>query len=91
MSRCDINMSISNKIKGLLKIKNKKSIDYTTALNLSSPTTLNNKYVRESFKVQDLIVLANLTGTKLAFIDENDKPVIVFDKEDLEDKKKPRN
>lgn len=84
-------MSISNKIKGLLKIKNKKSIDYTTALNLSSPTTLNNKYVRESFKVQDLIVLANLTGTKLAFIDENDKPVIVFDKEDLEDKKKPRN
>lgn len=78
-------MSISNKVKGLLKIKNKKAIEYAHALKFTTPTTLNNKYVRESFKAQDLVILADLTETKLAFIDENDKPVITFDMSDLND------
>ena len=76
-------MSISNKIKGLLKIKGKKSVEYSNALNLSKASVLNTKYLRESFKAQELIVLAELTGTRLAFIDENDKPVITFDIDDL--------
>lgn len=84
-------MSISNKIKGLLKIKGKKAVEYSNALNLVNASALNMKYVRESFKIQDLIVLANLTGTKLAFIDESDKPVIVFDIEDIKDNKKNRD
>ena len=80
-------MKISNKIKGLLKIQGRKSVEYSNALNLVNASALNMKYVRESFKVQDLIILANLTGTKLAFIDENDKPVITFDMEDLNEDK----
>lgn len=78
-------MSISNKIKGLLKIRDKKAVEYSDALNLNKPTALNTKYIRQSFKIQDLIILAELTGTKLAFIDENDKPIITFDTSDLKD------
>lgn len=78
-------MGVSNKIKGLLKIKDKKAKEYSEALQLGRPTALNTKYIRESFKAQDLIILANLTGTKLAFVDENDKPVITFDMEDIKE------
>lgn len=85
-------MSLSNKIKAFLKLRGVKAKDYSIKLNLSSPSVLDNKYRRQSFTAQDLIKLADLTGTRLAFIDTNDKPVIVFDNEDLEDnKKKPRN
>jgi len=80
-------MSISNKIKGLLKIRGKKAVEYSNALELVSSSALNMKYVRESFKAQDLITLANLTDTRLAFIDENDKPIITFDMDDLSEDK----
>ena len=77
-------MNISNKIKGLLKLRGKKAIEYTKALELGSAAALNMKYVREAFKVQDLIVLAELTETELAFIDkETGKAIVVFNKEDI--------
>ena len=76
-------MNISNKIKALLKLRNKKAVELTKALNLKYAQNLNTKYLRQSFTVQDFIKTAELTGTRLAFIDENDKPVITFDMEDL--------
>lgn len=79
-------MSISNKIKALLKLKNKKSIELTHALDLKYAQSLNTKYLRESFTVQDLIKLAELTDTQLALIDQNDKPVITFNIDDIEAK-----
>ena len=76
-------MNISNKIKALLKLRNKKAVELTKALNLKYAQNLNTKYLRQSFTVQDFIKTAELTGTRLTFIDENDKPVITFDMEDL--------
>lgn len=80
-------MTLSNKVKGLLKLTNKKGVEYYKALNLKSASALNMKYVRESFGVPDFIVLAELTGTQLAFIDkETGKPMVIFDIDDI---KKP--
>lgn len=76
-------MSKSGKIKALLALKDKKNMDYANILNLARPQALTTKYSRESFTSNDLIKLAELTNTRLAFIDENNKPVVVFDKEDL--------
>lgn len=77
-------MSKSGKIKALLALKDKKNMDYANILNLARPQALTTKYSRESFTSNDLIKLAELTNTRLAFIDENNKPIVVFDKEDLE-------
>ena len=77
-------MSKSGKIKALLALKDKKNMDYANILNLARPQALTTKYSRESFTSNDLIKLAELTNTRLAFIDENSKPGVVFDKEDLE-------
>ena len=74
---------IDNKLKSLLKLKDAKNIEYSKALKLKNPQALNTKFSRESFKIQDLIVLGEVTDTKLAFIDKDNKPLIVFDKEDL--------
>ncbi|HIU14392.1 MAG TPA: hypothetical protein IAD15_10045 [Candidatus Fimiplasma intestinipullorum] len=74
---------ISDKIKDLLKIKKCKAIAYSNALGLNKETALYTKYNRQSFKVQDLIILGELTNTKLAFIDDDNNPVVLFDTEDL--------
>ena len=41
------------------------------------------KISRSSWNVEDLIKVGLLTNTKLAFIDENNNPIIVFDENDL--------
>lgn len=74
---------ISDKIKTLLKIRKCKAVTYSNALGLNKQSALNTKYERQSFKIQDLIVLSQLTNTKLAFIDEENNPIIFFDADDL--------
>lgn len=76
-------MSKSAKIKALLSMKSIKNSAYCKALGLARPQALTTKYSRESFSSEDLIILAQLTNTRLAFIDENNNPLIIFDKEDL--------
>lgn len=76
-------MAITNKIKALLNLRGIKAIAYSKALKLSNPQALNTKYIRESFKIQDLIILGSITKTKLAFVDENNNPVMIFDEQDL--------
>lgn len=75
---------IRDKIKALLKMNNKSNDDGAKALNMPY-YSFGNKLNQRGFKTEDLIKLANLTETKLAFIDENDKPVITFDMTDLEE------
>lgn len=77
-------MKVTNKIKGLLAINGFNFADYARKLNIL-PQTLNNKAKQEAYKVKDLIALAELTNTQLAFIDNKGKPVITFDSNDLSD------
>lgn len=79
-------MSKSKKIKSLLMLKGVKNGDYATALGLARQQALTTKYARESFTSDDLIKLADLTGTELAFNGkETGKAVVTFDSNDLND------
>lgn len=46
-----------------------------------------NKLNQRGFKTEDLILIAKETNTRLAFIDENNNPIIIFDENDI--KKEP--
>ena len=70
-----------DKITDLIKLSRKKQVELAPQFNMSKGS-FNNKITR--FNLADLIKLGELTNTQLAFIDENNKPVVVFDKEDLE-------
>ena len=73
-----------DKLTDLLKLKRKSQVEIAPKYEMSK-ASFNNK-IRSSetrFDLKDLIKLANSKDNKLAFIDENDKPVIVFDMEDL--------
>lgn len=73
---------VTNKIKSLLALKGFAFADYARKLN-ALPQTLNNKAKKDAYKIYDLIQLADLTNTKLAFIDEAGNPIITFDKTDI--------
>lgn len=80
-------MSKSNKIRSLLALKGIKSVEYSKQLGLSRPQALNTKYYRDAFTSDDLIQLADLTGTRLAFIDPiSREPLIMFEHEDVKEK-----
>lgn len=76
---------ISNKVKAALKLGNIKALDFSQALSLKNPQALSTKYLRESFKAQELIILANMLKCKLAIIDENNQPLITFDETDIKE------
>ena len=79
-------MSKSNKIKSLLAYTNITSLAFSQALGLSKPQALNTKYARESFTSDDLIKLAELTDTRLCFVDnKTNKEIVSFDETDLKE------
>ena len=51
-------MSVSNKIKGLLRLYGKQNTVLATHLGLSSVQALNMKFARGSFTVEDMIKIA---------------------------------
>lgn len=73
---------IGNKIKGLLNIRNKSTTDVCDKLNIID-TAYYRKIKKNTFKVDELIKIGTVTNTKLAFIDENNNPVVIFDENDL--------
>ncbi len=75
-------MSVANKIKALLKMKDKKTMDLATHLGLSTRQALNNKFNRGSFSADDLIKTAEFLDCELAFI-ISDNQKITLDTEDL--------
>lgn len=75
---------IKDKIKALLKLHGKGNKDGAAALGMPYHSFANKINQRE-FNTSELIRLADLTGTTLAFIDENGKPIIEFDINDLDE------
>lgn len=73
---------IGNKIKALLNIRGKTSNDACKTLNIMQ-SAYSRKLSKNTFKTEELIQLANLTNTKLAFIDEENNPIITFDENDI--------
>ena len=74
---------ITKKIKSLLSLKGYSFADYARKLNIF-PQTLNNNAKKNAYKIYDLIELGNLTNTRLAFVDKNNNPIIIFNSEDIE-------
>lgn len=72
------------KVEALLAMKGKNLTDYAEYMKVSKQQ-ISNKKKTDSFKADDLIKLAELTGTQLAFIDKNSEPIIKFDSSDLSD------
>lgn len=60
---------------GLAGLSNK---DLASALGVSMPQTITNKYSRDSFSGQDLIKIAAACGFRLAFVDDAGKAVLTF-------------
>lgn len=73
---------ITNKIKSLLALGGENLTSYANKLG-TSKQSLNKKVQNETYKIQDLIHLADLTGTTLAFLDEKGDPVVKFDISDI--------
>lgn len=79
---------ISKKVKCFLKENNLKAIDYSDRLGLARSQSLNNKYIRESFTVQDIIILANMLDCDVSITDKDGQIIKKFTKFDLEDNDK---
>lgn len=79
-------MSKSTKIKTLLTANEIKGKDVYGYLGLARQQALTTKYARDAFSGDDLIKIAKLTNTKLAFIDTNNNPVVIFDENDIKEK-----
>lgn len=73
---------MNNKIKALLLLHGENITSYASYTNRSQ-SNVSNKVARESWNAKDLILLAEMTNTRLAFIDKDNNPVIIFGKEDI--------
>ncbi len=73
---------MNNKIKALLQMFGENISSYAKFTGRTQ-SNISNKISRSSWNVEDLIKVGLLTNTKLAFIDENNNPIIVFDENDL--------
>lgn len=74
---------IKDKIKALITITGHTQAEIADKKGVSRQQ-FNLKITRNAFRIDDLIELAELTGTTLAFNDkETDKALIEFDKEDI--------
>lgn len=71
-----------NKIVSLLARYGLNRTKYAEYMGMSK-SSLGNKIKRGSWNAADLIALADMTGNKLAIIDENGKVLIEFEKDDL--------
>ena len=76
-------MSVANKVKALLNLKNKDRAGLAAHLGISNQA-LNNKFYRDSFSVEDIIKIADYTGVTVAFVAEDTE--IVLDAKDITEK-----
>ena len=80
---------MNNKIKALLSLKGLNMTRYAEHMGMSK-SSLGNKAKRGTWNSDDLIKLAELTNTRLVFIDnDTNKELITFDENDI--KKEPTN
>ena len=78
-------MSVSNKVKALLQLNGYNISKFAKATGQTQPN-ISNKIARNTWTVQEFLKLANFTNTKLAFLDENNEPLIIFNHDDIEEK-----
>ena len=70
-------MSVSEKIKAIMQLKNIKQADLANSFDMS-PQAMRNKFHRGSWSAEDLIRIAEATGCEICFrIDE--KQSIILD------------
>ena len=74
-------MTISNKLKGLIKIKGYNTADVAKRLNMSA-ASLNNKFTRDTFTADDLVGITACLGCELAIIID-DKQKLTLDESDI--------
>ncbi len=74
-------MSVSSKIKALLKLKGRGNEELAKHLNISKQA-LSNKFYRDSFSTQDLIKISSFLGYALAFVIDESQ-MIILDESDL--------
>lgn len=78
-------MSIAAKVKGLLASNGKDHAGLASALGISGQA-LSNKFYRNSFTVDDLIIVSEYVGCTLAFLSESGSKT-VLDGSDIKTKK----
>ena len=78
-------MSIAGKVKGLLSTNGMDNSGLASALGISSQA-LSNKFYRDSFSTDDLIIVAEYVGCELAFLSA-DGSKSVLDRADIKPKK----
>lgn len=71
-----------NKIVSVLALYGFNKTKYAEYMGMSK-SSLGNKIKRGSWTAHDLIMLAMMTNNKLAIIDKNNNPVMIFDEQDL--------
>lgn len=69
-------MVVSNKIKAVLAICEKKQIDLAEYFGMSKQS-MNNKMNRDSWSAKDLIKVAEFTGSKVAFVFPNGQQIVL--------------
>ncbi len=74
-----------NKINALLQLNNKTMSDLARYKNVSRQQ-ISNKKKNDNFTAEELIQAAIVSGTRLAYIDENNNPLIIFDESDIKNK-----
>lgn len=80
-------MSVSEKIKALIKLKGKKNYELAEYLGMTSAQALHNKFNRDSFSASDLIKIAEFLNCDLNF-SIDDKQKISLTSSDLKSEKK---
>lgn len=81
---------IRYKVRNLMKLYNKSNSDMAKILGIHY-NAFNNKIHRDSFSPKDLILIGKETGTRLAFIDKDNKPIIIFDETDIQEYQKSKD
>ena len=71
-------LAISNKIKGLMSIKGKKSYELAKYFGITA-AAMRNKMSRDSFSAEDLIKIADFLEIDLAFIIDTQKIILNID------------
>ena len=70
-------MAISKKIKSLLVETDKKQSDLMDVLNMGSKQSLSNKFTHERWSADDLVMIAEFCGCKLAFVMPNGERIVL--------------
>lgn len=76
---------IIDKLNALFRISGTNSKTFCVSTGKITQPNYSQKGKRNSYYIKEGIEIAEFTNTKLAFINENNEPVIIFDVNDLKE------